>query len=249
MNINSEKTEKISGFILQKDVYTTNLLYENDLLQSKGLKYILPFRPKSGRIPQDPSPCLKILKQNIFIPYDIKIEENIFKGYKTKKLRKKKLKFPLPKHRLRPISSNDFYKNYRGDNLNILNIEDDLNITSKHGKKIHYSFKNENENENKKFKEKYVKVGYDNFLNNNINNYDEYFDFRFHINKNPKQKIKIKSISNIKRKPERHHQKMFAKDNTFKTQIDYNLLFSNKSNNNFMNINRTKSAKNDSYLN
>ena len=110
MNINSEKTEKISGFILQKDVYTTNLLYENDLLQSKGLKYILPFRPKSGRIPQDPRPCLKILKQNIFIPYDIKIEENIFKGYKTKKLRKKKLKFPLPKHRLRPISSNDFYK-------------------------------------------------------------------------------------------------------------------------------------------
>ena len=42
---------------------------------------------------------------------------------------------------------------------------------------------------------------------------------------------------------------MFAKDNTFKTQIDYNLLFSNKSNNNFININRTKSAKNDSYLN
>ena len=31
-------TPKLSGFILQKDVYTANILYENDLIPMKNIK-------------------------------------------------------------------------------------------------------------------------------------------------------------------------------------------------------------------
>ena len=134
MNLNSGK---LSGFILQKDVYTTNILYENNLIPNTNLKRILPFRPKSGRIPQDPTPCVQIFKQIGPIPDPLKFEDFFIlkKDFRTKKLKKRKLKFPLPKLRLRPISSNDFYKHLRNKNLKTRNIEDDLNITSKHGKK------------------------------------------------------------------------------------------------------------------
>jgi len=116
MNLNSEK---LSGFILQKDVYTTNILYENNLIPIRNIKHILPFRPKSGRIPQDPTPCVKIIKQIGPIPNIPKLEDFFIfkKNFRTKKLKKRKLKFPLPKLRLRPISSNDFYKHLRNKNL------------------------------------------------------------------------------------------------------------------------------------
>ena len=37
----------IVGFILQKDVYTTNLLYANDKFPTKSLRKALPFRKPS----------------------------------------------------------------------------------------------------------------------------------------------------------------------------------------------------------
>ena len=231
MNLNSEK---LSGFILQKDVYTTNILYENNLIPNINLKNILPFRPKSGRVPQDPKNCLQILRQIGPIPNILNIKDIYIykKNIRTKKLKNKKLKFPLPKMRLRPISSNDFYKYLRGNNLKTRNIEDDLNITSKHGKKIYYSFRNELDKERDKFKEKYVKVGYGNILNDSDKKYDEYFDYGFHINKeNDNINIKpkrIKSASKFKVKvgilPQK---KIYQRDNTFKTQIDFNLLYAN----------------------
>ena len=245
MNLNPENSHKLSGFILQKDVYTTNILYENNLIpDTSKLKYILPFRPKSGRIPQDPSTCIRIMKQIYPIPFVTNIDNIFFikKNLKSKKLKNKKLKFPLPKMKLRPISSNDFYTNIRGKRAR--NIEDDLNITTRHGKKIYYSFKNDNDyEEEKKYKEKYVRVG--NIFNNNGKKYDEYFDFGFHINKNNDnfqiKNKRIKSATKLRVKDRKGlltNNKYYQKDNTFKTQIDYNLFYSNKNYKNRRNIDK-----------
>jgi len=245
MNLNFENSHKLSGFILQKDVYTTNILYENNLIpDTSKLKYILPFRPKSGRIPQDPSTCIRIMKQIYPIPFVTNMDNIFFikKNLKSKKLKNKKLKFPLPKMKLRPISSNDFYTNIRGKRAR--NIEDDLNITTRHGKKIYYSFKNDNDyEEEKKYKEKYVRVG--NIFNNNGKKYDEYFDFGFHINKNNDnfqiKNKRIKSATKLRVKDRKGlltNNKYYQKDNTFKTQIDYNLFYSNKNYKNRRNIDK-----------
>ena len=245
MNLNLENSHKLSGFILQKDVYTTNILYENNLIpDTSKLKYILPFRPKSGRIPQDPSTCIRIMKQIYPIPFVTNMDNIFFikKNLKSKKLKNKKLKFPLPKMKLRPISSNDFYTNIRGKRAR--NIEDDLNITTRHGKKIYYSFKNDNDyEEEKKYKEKYVRVG--NIFNNNGKKYDEYFDFGFHINKNNDnfqiKNKRIKSATKLRVKDRKGlltNSKYYQKDNTFKTQIDYNLFYSNKNYKNRRNIDK-----------
>ena len=245
MNLNLENSHKLSGFILQKDVYTTNILYENNLIpDTSKLKYILPFRPKSGRIPQDPSTCIRIMKQIYPIPFVTNMDNIFFikKNLKSKKLKNKKLKFPLPKMKLRPISSNDFYTNIRGKRAR--NIEDDLNITTRHGKKIYYSFKNDNDyEEEKKYKEKYVRVG--NIFNNNGKKYDEYFDSGFHINKNNDnfqiKNKRIKSATKLRVKDRKGlltNNKYYQKDNTFKTQIDYNLFYSNKNYKNRRNIDK-----------
>ena len=132
-----------SGFILQKDVYTTNLLYANDQFPLKKLSKILPFRPPTGRIPQDPSTCLTIIRQNGFFSYNTE-NETLFLSkntFKPKKLMHRKLKFPMPKYRLPPLSSTDFYSRFRDKNIRIKYIDDDLNITSKKGKKILFTFK------------------------------------------------------------------------------------------------------------
>ena len=54
-NIYSKAELPPCGFILQKDVYTTNLLYANDQFPLKSLKKRLPFRPRSGKKMQNPS--------------------------------------------------------------------------------------------------------------------------------------------------------------------------------------------------
>ena len=226
------KKNKLSGFILQKDVYTTNILYENNLILNKNLKNIVPFRPKSGRVPQDPTKCLQILKQ--ICPQTTRdLSVYLYKDFwKTKKLINKKLKFPLPKIRLRPISSNDFYKSIRGSNIRTKNIEDDLNITSKYGKKINFLYTNGNNNrDNEKYKEKCVNFG--NVRNDN-KQFDEFFDFGFHSNKNYNYSIfkkkRVKSSNKLKIKVDNmiHKQRNYPTDNTFKTQIDFNLLSSTK---------------------
>ena len=223
-------TNKLSGFILQKDVYTTNILYENNLIPNTNLQRILPFRPKTGRIPQDPRDCLQISKQIIPIPYTPKNESFYYfkKKLKNKKLHNRKLRFPLPKMKLRPITANDFYKNLRGKNIKTRNLEDDLNITSKNGKKIYYSFRNEfNKEDREKYKEKYTKVGLEDIFNNK-KNFDEFFDYGFHINKdNDSDLFKNKRIKSATKLKINIPKKIFLKDNTFQTQIDFNLLYSN----------------------
>ena len=60
-NIFSKLEYPPSGFILQKDVYTTNLLYANDQFPLTYLKQRLPFRPPRKL---NPNNSVKILRQN-----------------------------------------------------------------------------------------------------------------------------------------------------------------------------------------
>ena len=233
-----------SGFILQKDVYTTNLLYANDQFPIRKLTKLLPFRPPTGRIPQDPTNCLTIIRQNGFISFNTD-NENIFYAkntFKPKKLKNKKLKFPIPKYKLTPISANDFYSDLRDKNIRIKYIDDDLNITSKNGKKINYTFKNsyyDNYEQKQRFINKNIIVKKKE--NKENKSYTEYFDFSFHSRFNDifsdKQKLfnNRKCFSNMRLNP--YHKNIYSKDKTFTTQIDFNLLNRNK---NF--LNRAKTA-------
>ena len=88
----------IVGFILQKDVYTTNLLYANDKFSTKSLRKKLPFRPPYIKN-NDPNSCITILhnkKNNL----NIKTEYT----FKPKKLMHRRLKFPLPKMKTVPLN-------------------------------------------------------------------------------------------------------------------------------------------------
>ena len=125
------------GFILKKDVYTTNLLFEHKRINF-STKNLIPFRNINPN------------------PNDININE-FLKVNSCRKLQKvesifkpklHKLKFPLNRI-IPPSKSNiDFYPNFKGNK--IIYIDDDSNITSLNGKKINFSIKNE---ENKKFYE------------------------------------------------------------------------------------------------
>jgi len=132
-----------SGFILQKDVYTTNLLYANDRFPLTSLRKRLPFRPISRQKIPNPNDSIQILRQNG------KISENserkkifyLLSDFKPKVLNKRKLRFPLPKIKYTPLSNLNYYEDISKKDLKIKNIEDDLNIYSKNGRKIFYKFK------------------------------------------------------------------------------------------------------------
>ena len=131
----------IVGFILQKDVYTTNLLYANDQFSTKSLRKTLPFRRGSGRKPNNPSSSLTILRQNGFISENSE-DEDIFymrNTFKPKKLNNKQLRFPLPKINPVPLTNSILREDICKQDIRIKYLDDDLNITSKFGKKIIYN--------------------------------------------------------------------------------------------------------------
>ena len=136
----------IVGFILQKDVYTTNLLYANDQFSTKSLRKNLPFRKGSGRKPNNPSSSLTILRQNGILS-DNSEDEDIFymrNTFKPKKLHHKHLRFPLPKIKPIPLTNSILREDICKQDIKIKYMEDDLNITSKFGKKIIYNLKENN---------------------------------------------------------------------------------------------------------
>ena len=133
----------IVGFILQKDVYTTNLLYANDQFSTKSLRKTLPFRRGSGRKPNNPSSSLTILRQNGFASENSE-DEDIFymrNTFKPKKLNNKQLRFPLPKIKPVPLTNSILREDICKQDIRIKYLDDDLNITSKFGKKIIYNLK------------------------------------------------------------------------------------------------------------
>ena len=128
------------GFILQKDVYTTNLLYANDQFPLTSLKKRLPFRPYKKR---DPNNSINILRQNGNISDNAATKQLFYflNTFKPKYLIKKKLNFPIPKSKPIPLTNLNLYEDISKKDIKIKNIDDDLNITSNNGRKIFYRFK------------------------------------------------------------------------------------------------------------
>lgn len=126
--------DPFNGFLFQKDIYTTNLLY---IHQKYAKNDRLPYLNIYDRIDHkaDLSPCLQIRKEENDLHR--KSRKNIT-IHSTKRMRK--LIFPLPKVKTPTLSSIDFYEKYKGD-YKLCYMDDDLNITSKKMKKFIYSSK------------------------------------------------------------------------------------------------------------
>ena len=132
-----------TGFILQKDVYTTNLLYAYNQFPLKCLRKSLPFRhPPSEK--EHLNYSVKNLRQNksIFIPEINENDLNFSAQKKIKNLKQLKVKYPIPKGKIMSIKDLNFYQDISKKNIRIKNMDDDLNITSNNGRKIFYRFKN-----------------------------------------------------------------------------------------------------------
>jgi hypothetical protein len=128
--------------------------------------------------------------------------------------RKTKLKFPLPRPDI-PVSSNiDFYKYLKGD-VKLRYMDDDLNITSRKGKKIEYSFK---DNGNKLIFNNKVNDLNTNYLithnytpkKRNNSTYNAFYPLRKNI------ELINESLKEINKR-----KKIILKDNMFKTQIQF----------------------------
>ena len=206
------------GFILKKDVYTTNLLFEHKRINF-STKNLIPFRNINPN------------------PNDININE-FLKVNSCRKLQKvesifkpklHKLKFPLNRI-IPPSKSNiDFYPNFKGNK--IIYIDDDSNITSLNGKKINFSIKNEenkitfNEifNRNHKFTNRMLinisKID-KNKKDFGVNTYNEYNN-----GFNDFKTIKIKKI----KFPENYNNNNNNNENDlmFQTQIKFHNIYNN----------------------
>ena len=204
------------GFILKKDVYTTNLLFEHKRINF-STKNLIPFRNINPN------------------PNDININE-FLKVNSCRKLQKvesifkpklHKLKFPLNRI-IPPSKSNiDFYPNFKGNK--IIYIDDDSNITSLNGKKINFSIKNEenkitfNEifNRNHKFTNRMLinisKID-KNKKDFGVNTYNEYNN-----GFNDFKTIKIKKI----KFPENYNNNNNENDLMFQTQIKFHNIYNN----------------------
>ncbi len=209
------------GFILQKDVYTTNLLYANNQFPLTSLKQRLPFRPYKKL---NPNNSVVILRQNGRISENSE-KKNLFYFYNTfkpKNLIKKKLSFPMPKCKTIPLTKLNLYEEISKKDVKIKNIDDDLNITSNNGRKICYKFK-----ENKFLGTK--KLLFPSISTHNVYTYNKKIkgNSRF-------TKISFKQIINqlndelrdIKQM-ELDRKKSFIKDKFFSTQIYISRLLNN----------------------
>jgi hypothetical protein len=189
-----------SGFLLQKDVYTTNLLYEHNKFPIINNKLSFPFRKVEDEEEIiDPSPYLTFYNQ-----------KRNCKSISSKKVHK--LKFPLPKAEI-PFSSNiDFYKHLRGD-VKLRYMDDDLNITSRKGKKIEYSFKDNGnklifDNKENNLNTNYFILHYYTPKKRNNTTYNAFYPLRKNI------ELINESLKIINKR-----KKIILKDNMFKTQI------------------------------
>ena len=200
------------GFILKKDVYTTNLLFEHRKINF-STKNIIPFRninpnPNDLNINEylKINSCRKLHKVDSFLKPKIK-----------------KLTFPL--HRIIPPSKSkiDFYPNFKGNK--IIYIDDNSN-----GKKINFSIKNEEKknffngifNRNHNFTNRMLinitkmNKNKKDFGVNTFNEYNNFNDFKT---------IKIKKI----KIPENNNNYNNNNENDlmFQTQIKFHNIYNN----------------------
>ena len=217
------------GFILKKDVYTTNLLYADDRFSKKSILKNLKFRKPHTNIPLNTSKSLIILHENFD---EFKKMYNKNKNYSCLKKKSKKtwgkIQFPLPRVNAKSMSAFNLNKNFCNKNVKIRFMEDDLNITSNKGKKINYNFKGNN-TKNYFYTEKN--------LSNDIN--ENYINKRCHTKtntatsliKNKKHYTQYGSFYKIHYKPRTYSNKYLFFDKNEKNMMPVNLLTSMINNN------------------
>jgi len=233
------------GFILQKDVYTTNLLYANDQFPLTSLKKRLPFRPKSGKKSQNPNHSVIILRENGKISENSQNKKIFYSSnnFKPKQLNNKKLKFPLPKIKALPLTNLNLYEQINKKDIKIKNMDDDLNITSNNGRKIFYRFKENKLSNSQKSNFPPIISHNSRFINNRLKMKHKHY--RRNQNDKSRDKITLKHIvsqlnnelKNIK-KIELERKRSFIRDKFFNTQIYIeNILDMNNGDNNMSNLN------------
>lgn len=136
-----QRITPIVGFILQKDVYTTNLLYAYDKFSTKSLRKNLPFRKISIGI-TNPDSCITVYKEktpNLGRNEGFIMEQKLL--IKPKKLRKRRLKFPLPKMKTVPLGNSVLNVDVCKEDIRIRYLKDDSNITSRSNIKFIYNLR------------------------------------------------------------------------------------------------------------
>ena len=234
-----------SGFILQRDVYTTNLLYANNQFPLKSLKQRLPFRPKSGKRTQNPNDSIRILRENGNISQNSDKKNKFYSlnNFKPRYLNKQKLKFPLIRIKAFPLTNLNLHEDISKKDVKIKNMDDDLNITSNKGRKIFFRFKDEKKISNVK------NVSLPMITPNNISFINKKYNIIFKHRKKNQNDISMDKISlnnivddlnkelNLIKRDEKKRKRSFIKDKFFSTQIYVeNIIDSNRGINRSMNI-------------
>ena len=222
------KTAKIpnDGFVMQKDLYTTNLIYENPNFPYNLKKNSLPYRVPINTFERTTklNGSLTILHRNGKISKNSDDKEKFYSNcsYKPKQLIKYKLNFPLPIINAPSIEKLSTEKNetfYKNDNIK--SMDDDLNITSIKGKRIYYQITRKNNPPNS--------VNY-RLYNKTVPNKKQY-DIQFKRKKGDLKgynspyiseviselNINMKDIKQI----EIDRKKSFVKEKFFSTQVGY----------------------------
>lgn len=221
------------GFILKKDVYTTNLLYADDRFSKKVILKNLKFRKPLRKIPKNINKSLIITHEN-FDSFGNTYEEN--ESYTNLKKKSKKIwnKIHLPLPRIINPKSMSYFnlnKNFCGKDVKIRFMDDDLNITSNKGRKINYNFKGNNAN-NYFYTEK--NISYDlneNNIKKRINNKSKASS---NFNKSKNNYVKLNDFYKIDYRPRFRCNKH---------------LFMNKNENNMMPLNLLTSMINSNLKN
>ena len=220
------------GFILKKDVYTTNLLYADDRFSKKSILKNLKFRKPHTNIPLNTSKSLIILHENFD---EFKKMYNKNKNYSCLKKKSKKtwgkIQFPLPRVNAKSMSAFNLNKNFCNKNVKIRFMEDDLNITSNKGKKINYNFKGNNAN-NYFYTEK--NISYDLNENNIKKRINNKSNASSNFNKSKNNYVKLNDFYKIDYRPRFRCNKH---------------LFMNKNENNMMPLNLLTSMINSNLKN
>ena len=216
-----------SGFILQRDIYTTNLLYANNQFPLTSLKQRLPFRSKYGNKTRNPNDSIRILRENGNISQNSDKKNKFYSlnNFKPRNLNKKKLKFPLIRIKAIPLTNLNLHENISKKDIRIKNMDDDLNITSNKGRKIFFRFKDDNKMSNVK------KISLPSINHSNINYINKKYNIIFRHRKKNQKDISMDKISlnnivddlnkelNIIKRNENRRKRSFIKDKFFSTQI------------------------------
>ena len=115
------------GFILQKDVYTTNLLYAYDQFPLTSLRKRIPFRHHKK---ENPNKSVIIVRQNGCISDNAKSKHSFYlvNTFKPKHLFKKKLLFPIPKSKSIPLTYMNLYEEISKKDIKVKAMGGDLSV-------------------------------------------------------------------------------------------------------------------------